>query len=113
MHTNTRAWSSRTHACSRARTHAPTHARAHGTHDAPHAPQLMWPAYLCAFVDYLGLSISIPILPYFVLELGWDSVGCPEVPPRLAAATARAGHCTPSLPRSLPTDTARCTHALS
>jgi len=42
---------------------------------------VLWVAYLCVFVDFLGLAISIPILPYFTLELPWDSnFICPSCP---------------------------------
>jgi len=42
---------------------------------------VLWVAYLCVFVDFLGLAISIPILPYFTLELPWDSnTVCPSCP---------------------------------
>ena len=42
---------------------------------------VLWPAILCVFVDFLGLAIAIPILPYFILELSWDLGGeCPTCP---------------------------------
>lgn len=42
---------------------------------------VLWPAVLCVFVDFLGLAIAIPILPYFILELSWDlGVKCPTCP---------------------------------
>ena len=57
---------------------------------------VLWPAYLCAFVDFLGAGIAIPILPYYVLELGWDSnavcPSCPQDPTTLNATnTFRCG----------------------
>lgn len=49
---------------------------------APSAMSLLWPAYLCILIDFMGLGISIPILPYFTLQLGWtESDICPEVCP--------------------------------
>ena len=32
---------------------------------------VLWPAYLCSFVDFLGFGVAIPILPFFTMELGW------------------------------------------
>ena len=40
----------------------------------------LWPAYMCGFVDFLGLAIAIPILPYYILELSWDGSECPQCP---------------------------------
>jgi len=43
---------------------------------------ILWVAFLCSFVDFLGMSISIPILPYYTLELAWDesTTICPSCP---------------------------------
>ena len=41
---------------------------------------VLWPAYLCGFVDFLGLAIAIPILPYYALELSWNGEVCPTCP---------------------------------
>ena len=62
------------------------------TEEPPISPfVVLWPAYLCAFVDFLGAGIAIPILPYFVLELGWETDAvCPTCPqdPSLLNATS-------------------------
>lgn len=53
-------------------------------------------AFLCVFVDFLGLSISIPILPFYILELPWDEkTTCPSFCPQDAATTnfAVEGRC--------------------
>lgn len=51
------------------------------TKAAPAVFSVLWVAYLCLFVDFLGLATSIPILPYFTLELPWDSdTVCPSCP---------------------------------
>ena len=43
--------------------------------------RILWPAILCVFIDFLGLAIAIPILPYFILELGWErTTECPTCP---------------------------------
>ena len=63
---------------------------------APNPFLVLWPAYLCAFVDFMGAGIAIPILPYFVLELPWTTSGpttfssCPSCPqdPNLINATS-------------------------
>lgn len=49
---------------------------------APKVLALLWPALLCVFVDYLGLAIAIPILPFFTLELPWNELTtvCPSCP---------------------------------
>lgn len=42
----------------------------------------LWPAYLCLFIDSLGLGVAIPILPYLALEMSWTDDGvCPSVCP--------------------------------
>ena len=47
----------------------------------PNIFKLLWPAYMCAFVDFLGAGIAIPILPYYMLELPWeDGTACPTCP---------------------------------
>jgi len=49
--------------------------------DAASPLSVLWIGYLCVFVDFLGVAISIPILPYFTLELPWDSgTVCPSCP---------------------------------
>jgi MFS family permease len=60
------------------------------TKDAAVSPfAILWPAYLCAFVDFLGAGIAIPILPYYVLELGWEtSALCPSCPQDPASISA-------------------------
>ena len=47
----------------------------------PNVLKVLWPAYLCAFVDFLGAGIGIPILPYYTLELPWEEgTQCPTCP---------------------------------
>ena len=49
--------------------------------DQPNIFKLLWPAYMCAFVDFLGAGIAIPILPYYMLELPWEEgTKCPTCP---------------------------------
>jgi len=49
--------------------------------DVPSIFSVLWVALLCVFVDFLGLAISIPLLPYYTLELPWDaSTQCPSCP---------------------------------
>ena len=51
------------------------------TGDQPNIFKLLWPAYMCAFVDFLGAGIAIPILPYYMLELPWEEgTKCPTCP---------------------------------
>lgn len=61
----------------------------------PNPFRILWPAYLCCFIDFLGAGIAIPILPYFALELAWDSnttcPTCPQVPVPAANATFLCG----------------------
>merc|ERR1712216_479830 len=63
---------------------------------------ILWPAYLCVFVDFLGLGISIPVLPFFTLELGWDSHAvcpstCPEPDPVGETMCGRTPGCGSSI----------------
>lgn len=65
----------------------------------PSAVALLWPALLCLFIDYLGVAIAIPVLPYFVLEIPWDtSTVCPQCPQDAFTtnftATSRCGEVT-------------------
>jgi hypothetical protein len=39
----------------------------------PNYFKTLMPAFVCVFVDYFGYGVSIPILPYFALELGASS----------------------------------------
>ena len=47
----------------------------------PNPFAILWPAYLCSFIDFLGIGIAIPILPYYILELPWiEGTECPVCP---------------------------------
>ena len=47
----------------------------------PNPFAVLWPAYLCSFIDFLGIGIAIPILPYYVLEMPWEEGHkCPVCP---------------------------------
>jgi MFS family permease len=63
--------------------------------DAASPLSVLWIGYLCVFVDFLGIAISIPILPYFTLELPWDSdTACPSCPQDASAVDfATEGRC--------------------
>jgi MFS family permease len=39
----------------------------------PNYHKILLPAYLCVFVDFFGNGVSMPILPYYALELGASS----------------------------------------
>ena len=58
---------------------------------------VLWPAYLCSFVDFLGFGVAIPILPFFTMELGWITndpkcpKACPEPGPFVNGTYNRCG----------------------
>ena len=36
----------------------------------PSPMSLLWPGYMCVFIDFMGLAITIPIQPFIAAEMG-------------------------------------------